>query len=313
MSLGTLCCIREAAAERSDLDPTIGYNYGEVETAHTAGVAAAQRAGSNSVSALFLNPANIAVGRVYHVTAFAHVLPEAQRQTYGAAATDSVSSPIHLAGAAGVTYNLQDSSGIKRRYTDVRFALAFPFSDRFFVGLGGRYLMLRQNGDGPLGDSLASGGLSGLNIVRAFSLDAGTTFKPTPEISLALVGTGLENAGHGFLPTTLGSGVAYGRREFSLEGDLVFDFTTWQETRLRAQTGLDLLLADHYGVRAGYRFDQGAESHALSLGAGYIDRAFAFDLALRRTVAGATSTSIMAGFVVHLDNVGLSPSPSETF
>ena len=80
--------------------------------------------------------------------------------------------------------------------------------------------------------------------------------------------------------SSIGGGAGYGAKQFAIGGDVVADFTTGEESRLRAMLGLELLLADHYGVRGGYRFDEGAKSHALSLGAGYIDRAFIFDVAV---------------------------------
>jgi hypothetical protein len=73
------------------------------------------------------------------------------------------------------------------------------------------------------------------------------------------------------------------------------------------------LLADHYAFRAGYRYDQGAESHALGFGAGYIDRAFLIDFGVRRVVDGASATAIVLGFTYHLESTGLTPSAADSF
>lgn len=304
---------RPAAADQSELDPTIGYNYDEIETARTAATGGAQRALSTSIGALFVNPANVARERVYHLGAFAQLWPEAHRQSYGAAAADSVSSGSHLAAAVGATYNFQDPDGIDRRWTDLRVAFAYPFSDQFSFGLGGRYMWLSQNGLGPLGKSPVSNGLAEQQIVRNFSFDAGATFRPTSELSLALVGTNLSNPGHGFFPTTLGGGIGYGGKQVAVEGDVVADFTSWERTRLRAMGGLEVLLADHYSVRGGYRYDQGASSHALSAGIGYIDRMFILDLGLRRTFTGADATAVVLGFTYHLESAGMTPTMGESF
>jgi len=153
-----------------------------------AGTAGALRASSNSLSALFINPANLAATRVYHLGAFAQIWPEASRQSYGAAAVDSVVSSTRIAGGVGATYNIQDTDGIDRKWTDVRFALAYPIADEFFLGLGGRYTWLYQNGLGPLGTSLASSGLPGARIVRGFSVDAGATLRPNEHFSASIVG-----------------------------------------------------------------------------------------------------------------------------
>lgn len=304
---------RPAHADSSKLDPAIGYNYDEIETGRTAATAGAQRALSTSIGAAFINPANIARERVYHIGAFAQLWPEAKRQSYGAAASDSVSSGSHLAAAAGVTYNFQDPDGIDRRWTDARVAIAYPFSDQFYFGLGGRYLWLSQNGLGPLGLSSVSSGLKGEQIVRNFSFDAGATFRPVPELSLSLVGANLSNPGHGFFPTSLGGGIGYGGKQVALEGDLVADFTTWDATRVRAMAGIETLFADHYSVRGGYRYDQGPGSHALALGTAYIDRMFILDIAVRRTFSGGNATAVVLGFTYHLESSGMTPTMGESF
>jgi hypothetical protein len=300
-------------ADESSLDPVVGYNYDEVEIARHVATAGAQRALSSSVGALFVNPANVASGRVYHIAAFAQIWPEAKRQSYGAAAADSIGSSSNLAGAAGATYNFQDSDGVDRRWTDFRAALAYPFTDKLLFGIGGRYLMLKQNGLGPLGASAASGGTPGEQIVRSFSFDAGATVKPVPEVSLAIVGTSLENPDDGFLPTTLGGGIGFGKKEIAIDVDIVSDFSSYESTTVRAMVGLELLLANRYLLRGGYRYDQGADSHAGAAGAGYVDRAFSIDIGVRRVVSGDTATAVVLGFTYHLDSTGLTPSAGDTF
>src|SRR5262249_39469023 len=158
----------------------VGYNYDEIETPRIAGTGGAQRALSNSVSALFINPANMAVSRVYHLSAFAQIWPEAKRQSYGAGAGGSIVSSQHVAGGLGPTYTIQVPDGVDRKWTVLRFALAYPFSDQFFVGAGGRFMWLAENGDQPLQSSPASQGLKNKDIVRDFSFDLGATVKPVP-------------------------------------------------------------------------------------------------------------------------------------
>jgi hypothetical protein len=302
-----------ARAERSKLDPTIGYNYSEIEIPRHAATAGAQRALSASIGGLFVNPANVAAGDVYHIGAFAQIWPEASRQSYGAAASDSLLSSSGLAGAAGVTYNFQDRDGIDRKWTDVRFALAYPFSEQLYFGLGGRYLWLSQNGVGPLAPSTTTGGLRDENIVETFSFDGGATFKPVPEVSIALVGNNLGNPGHGLLPTSIGGGLGFGSGIVAIEGDVVADFTTYEDTKIRGMAGLELLLADHFALRGGYRYDQGAKSHALGFGAGYIERAFLIDFGVRRVVDGASATAVVLGFTYHLESTGLAPGATDDF
>lgn len=300
-----------ARADGATLPPEVGYNYGQTETPRIAAMGGALRAFSSSADALFINPANMATSRVYHVGALAQIWPEASRQSYGLAIVDSIVSASRLAGGLGGTWTRQDPSGVDRTSYDLRFALAFPFSEHFFLGATGRYLSMRQDGF-PRGlfdlrPSSAAGGLQGKAIVQSITFDAGMTLKPIPELALSIVGTNLTDPGHGFLPLTFGGGVAYGTRDFTVEGDALGDFTTYGETKARAMLGGEYLAGDHFPVRAGYRYDEGAQSHALTGGFGYVDTAYEVDLALQRVIVGERATAIIIGFKYHVESGGLTP------
>jgi hypothetical protein len=302
-----------ARGEESELAPEVGYNYGEIETPRAAALGGAQRAFGNSLTALFQNPANMAATRVYHLGALAQIWPQARRQSYGLGAVDSVVSSTGLAGGLGGTWNAQDPDGLDRQYTDVRFGLAFPFSRQFMLGAAGRYLMLNQDGPGPLDPSLASGGLEDERIVKTVTFDAGFSLRPSRELAIGLVGSNLSNPGHGFLPTSVGGGAGFGSDDFTIEADVLSDFTTWDSTTIRAMAGAEYLAADRYPLRLGYRFDEGAESHAVSGGLGYIDRAFAAEISVRQVVSGVSATAVVLGFSYHLEATGVTPSPGDGF
>jgi opacity protein-like surface antigen len=302
-----------AGAEPSKLPPDYGYNYGEIETARIAGTAGAVRTFSNSITALFVNPANLAAARVYHLGAFAQIYPEASRQSYGVGAVDSIVSSARVAGGVGATWNFQDLDGVNRKWTDLRFGLAYPISDQFFMGVGGRYMWLSQDGVGPLGTSLASSGLADKKIVRGFAFDAGLTMKASKNLSMSLVGTNLNNPDHGFQPTTVGGGAGLAFGDFSGEVDVVADFTSWSKTTLRPMAGLEGLFADHVAARLGYKYDAGAVNHTLAIGAGWVDKAFDVDASLHRSVSGPGVTAIVFGFSYHLEATGLTPSANDGF
>jgi hypothetical protein len=295
------------------LPPEVGYNYNEIETARVAAKGGADRALGNSVSALFTNPANMATARVYHAAALVQIWPEASRQTYGVAAVDSVGSSSRIAGGLGATWTRQDPDGVDRTASDLRFAFAYPLSDRLFVGAGGRFMWLTQNGQGPLKPSLASSGLNGDRIVKNFAFDLGLTLRAGEGFSFALVGNNLNGADTSFQPLSLGGGIGFAREKFGLEANMVADLATWNETRLRAMLGGELLLGEHAVLRGGYRYDDGAKSHAGSLGFGYIDKAFSADLGVRRVVVGDIATAVMLSFTYHVESTGLTPTPSETW
>ena len=319
LAFGALVCIsascvtQRARADKNGTPPEVGYNYQEIETPRITATNGANRALSSSTEALFNNPANMSASRVYHLNALAQIWPESGRQSYGVAAVDSVGSSARVAGGLGATYNTQDTSGINRKWTDIRFAMSYPFSDQLYLGIGGRYLRLKQNGQGPLGPSVASSGLSGEYIVSGLSFDAGATFKPTEGLALSVVGVNLNNPGNTFQPTSVGGGVGFGIDSFSLEGDVLGDFTTWDKTKMRAMLGGEFLAGDHFPLRAGYRFDEGAKSHSLSAGLGYVDTAFGAEIAVRRVVSGDKATAIVFGFSYHLDSGGLTQGENDTF
>ncbi|HMJ10087.1 MAG TPA: hypothetical protein VK524_01715 [Polyangiaceae bacterium] len=311
--------VRPALAEPSDLPPEVGFNYGEIETPRITAMGGAMRAMGNSLEGLFLNPANMAASRVYHLGVSAQIWPEAARQSYGAGIVDSIVSRTRVAGGVGGTWNLQDPDGVERQSTDLRFALAFPFAEQFLVGLGGRYLWLKQDGFwegyGSMPPSAASSGLEDEQIVKAFAFDAGITVKPSEQFAVSVVGANLNNPNNGFQPTSVGGGIGFGTEDFTVEADVLTDFTTWDETTVRAMGGLEVLLADRFPIRAGYRYDQGVASHALSLGAGYVDRTFAAEVGVRRTLTpeDVAATAIVFGFKYHLESAGLTPDTGDTF
>ncbi|MCS6899753.1 MAG: hypothetical protein RMJ98_06445 [Myxococcales bacterium] len=296
-------------AEPSSLPPELGWNYGDQETPRTAALGGASRAIGTDLNAMFINPAAIAASRVYHLGALVQVWPQARRQSYGLAAVDSATGRL-AAGISGF-YTVQDSEGLRRKATDGRLALAFPLSEQLLVGVAGKYLKLRQDGLGPLGVSLASGGLSQEPIIHGFTFDAGITVRPSNFLSIGLVGANLTNPGDGFRPLGVGGGIGIGKREFSLEGDVAADFTTFQKTTLRYMVGGELLAAGSYPLRLGYRFDQFLKNHALSGGLGYIDRQFCIEASVRHSVSGDRSTGIFFGFQIFLEGMGLARSADD--
>ncbi len=320
MALPTIACAcacifssTVVRAEPSKLPPEVGYNYGEVETGSAAAKGGADRALGTSVSALFDNPANMVRSRVYHAAALVQIWPEASRQSYGVGAVDSVGSSSRVAGGIGANWTRQDPDGVDRTATDLRFALAYPLSDKLFVGAGGRFLWLSENGQGPLKPSLASSGLDGERIVKNFTVDLGLALRASDNLSFALVGNNLNGADNGFQPLSLGGGIGYVKDNVGLEGDVVADLATWNQTRVRAMLGGEILFGEHAIVRAGYRYDDGRKNHAGSLGLGYIDKAFSADLGVRRVVSGDNATAVVLTFTYHVESTGLTPTPSETW
>ncbi|MBN2197538.1 MAG: hypothetical protein JW751_32465 [Polyangiaceae bacterium] len=300
-----------AHAEPDEVPLEVGYDYGEFAQPRGAAMGGAIRAFGNSLDALYSNPANVVGTRVYHLGGAAQFSPTAHRSTYGAGIVDSVTSRVG-AGIGG-QYFLQTPEHLDRSGVDLRVALAVPVSDLLRVGVLGRHLWLKEDGRGPLGPSRASAGLQERHIVKAFSFDAGVTLLPVKGLAIAVVGQNLTNADHGFLPLTAGGGIGFGTQDVTVEADAVADFRTWERTTVRAMGGFEFLAADHYPLRVGYRFDQGAESHAACAGIGYLERAFSASVSLRQVVAGDRTTTVFLGFEYHLESTDRTPTPADGY
>lgn len=306
-----LVATRSAHAEPSPLPPEVGYARGELESARSSAMGGALRALGNSLDGLYSNPANMAATRVYHIGGVAQIWPQAGRQSYGGAAVDSILNPQRIAGGLAVTSTDLDPNGLNRSAWDFRLGLALPFSEQVFFGATVKHLDVTQDGhpSDALAPSRAAGGLPKESILRQTSLDAGLTVRPIPELALAVVGVNITNPKTALMPTLIGGGIGFGNADFSIEGDVNFDFTTYDKTKLQIGAGGEFLLMGQVPLRGGYVYDQAFSRQAVSMGAGYLANEFAVDATLRLSVAGPTATAIIIGLRYHLDGAGIVTAP----
>lgn len=300
-----------AQADPSTTTIEQGYELGETQHPRSIAMGGAQQAWGGSTSALFLNPANLPLYRVYHLEAIATFSPEARRQSYGGAIADSSTS--RMAGGFGGTWSQLDPDGIKRSWTDLRLSLAYPIGDRLSVGMAGRYLRVDQRANaGALGTSRASGGTKDDPIVSEFTFDAGLAVSITEQIRLGLTGRNLTAPGHGLMPLGTAGGIGYSNGTFTVEVDELLDFTTFGGVRGRTMVGAEYLAADRFPIRAGYRFDAGMKTHAIGLGAGYVDKRFSLEIGGRRdVVADHPATTISVGIRFFIDSAGAGSGSGE--
>ena len=269
----------------------------------------AQSALGASTTAIYDNPANLPIARVYHFEGIASVSPEARRQSYGGAVVDSNTS--RLAGGFAGTWNIMDPDGIHRTWTDLRLSLAYPLGDKISAGITGRYLRAAQSlASGPFGQSLASDGTGGAPLLNNFTFDVGATLMPTNGVRIGLVGKNLTNPGSGLAPTLLKGGVGYFNDTFSIEADGLADFTTWTRVRGRLMVGGEFFVAQHFPIRAGYRYDDGMRTHAVSAGGGYVDRKWSFEISARRDVVGDNPATMLSAAIRYFYEAGAT-SPAD--
>ncbi len=270
-----------ARADSMTTSPEQAYDLGEPETARSVGMGGALDALGVSTTSLFLNPANVALARVYHLEALGEYSPEAKRDTIGAAIVDSVLGKV--AGGVSGTFSRYDPSNIHRVWTDLRGALGATAGDHFAFGATLRWLHVNQaTGTGPFGPSLASGGTSDSPIFNSFTIDLGATVTVVDGLRIGVTGHNLTNPGTAVAPTTGSAGIGYQAPTWALELDGLLDFTTWGSTRGRVMAGGEVFLADRWALRAGWRYDAGTTISSPSAGVGYIDPSWSVEIGVRR-------------------------------
>lgn len=288
---GSLAATSSASANPSTTSPEQGFDLGEVQHPRSVAMGGARTALGSSTNALWGNPANLPLTRVYHFEGLATWGPEARRQSYGGAVVDSATNRI--AGGFGGTWSVTDPDVVRRQWTDLRLTLAYPLVDRFSVGATGRYLRVNQSvSAGPLGDSLVSGGTRGAAVFNTATVDLGVTAVPLDGLRIGLVGKNLSNPGTGVAPTLMLGGVGYQNGIVSVEAEGMADFTTHGRTSGRFMFGAEVFLANHVPLRAGYRFDEGTRVHTVSGGVGYVDRAWSVELGIRRDVSASYPSTL---------------------
>ncbi len=311
-----------AAAEPDPFNPErlptpVLYGYGENETTRSGAMGGALRGLGSGTSALFLNPAAMTATRVYHIEAQAQLAPEAGRQLYTANVVDSVTG--RLAGAASITGGFVDPNATHRSLIDVRVAFAYPVSDRFSIGLGGRWLKLNQEAvtapftldgiSGGLGDPAGKRG-SRFSFVNALTFDVGLNVRLGDNVYLAAAGQNLTYPKNALLPTTVGGGLGFGNANLSIEADGIADLTSWGKPTARLMIGGEYLAGDHVPIRLGYRFDQGAKLHTLSAGLGYIASEFSIEGTVKRTLSDPGVTTMIFSVAYFLESSGLTRAQS---
>ncbi len=287
-------------------------HYGQSETARITALGGAIRSVGGGTAGIFLNPAGIALTRLYHVEGILQATPEVGRIMGGGVVVDSIMNRYGLAGGLAVQYGILDVDGVDWSALDVRIGLAFPISERLFIGVAPRYASLSQGSELPPPEGAGAGEIGTLHL-HAFTFDAGLIVKPTESLHVSVVGQNITSTHRGTYPTTIGGGIGYGTELFSLEFDAIGDLNSYEGATARLMGGAELVLAEYFPVRLGYSFDQGASIHALSGGLGYVGREFSVEASVRRTLSSPGATTIVVGLAYHLESSGLIKAATEGY
>jgi hypothetical protein len=290
------------ATSPSAVTPEVGYDEGTIQGPRAIGMGGALNALGTSTEALYLNPANLPLARNYHFELLGSYMPEAERYSVGGAVVDSSSS--RLAGGFAGSGSCQDCfamDGLHRNFTDIRLGVAYPFGNVISIGGIVRYVHVDQGiAIGPFSGgggvpSLASDGTANGAVLSTFTLDAGITVSPIPQLRFGVVGHNLTDPGTGLAPTTLAGGVGYAGGVFALEADMLGDFTTYGHAVGRFMIGGEVFLGQHFPLRIGYRYDGGASTDGIYGGVGYISKQWGIELGGGGDVYSPHANSLIFG------------------
>ncbi|MBN1769883.1 MAG: hypothetical protein JXB32_01375 [Deltaproteobacteria bacterium] len=249
-------------------------------TPRSLGMADAQAGGGVATTAMFSNPAGIALGRVFHTEGWWAFANDLGRHVAGVAATDST-TPV--AGGIGFTYTYTGLEAEQSNYYDVRTGIAMQFADLIAVGVNLKYVRV----DYAEGLTLPHGSLND------FSLDAGAMFT-YDRFFVGVTGTNLTNLDHPMAPLMLvtGAGLSVGPARF--EFDASFDWSSYDEQQdlgMKYAVGGEVLIADAFVLRAGYSYEDVPDVHGIAAGIGYVNTDLALDFGFQQDLSGVRSDS----------------------
>lgn len=263
-----------AARAQAELVRSIGTET----TPRSTGMADALTASGISTAAVFLNPAGVALGSLFHAEGWYGYANDLSQHVVGVAAVDST-TPV--GGGLGFTYTYTGLQAEESNHYDVRAALAMPLADVAAVGVNLKYVRV----------DYAEVVVDSPGFLNDFSLDAGAMVMIDP-FFFGVVGTNLTDLDHPLAPMalTLGAGVTIGTGR--LEFNTTFDWSSYDEVEpmgMKYALGGEILLADVLVLRAGYRFEDVPNVHGITAGIGYVDPNGALDFGFQQDLSGVRS------------------------
>ena len=272
-------------------DPSLIPTEDTLDTTYGLGMGSGARAGATGTSALAYNNSNMAAIPTYHVEAFSQIIPGSKSNggtywTIGSSVTDSTTS---MKLALGTSFR-GVSSGQNRRYRgwDWRSGIGVQAIPQLGIGLGFRWAQLRSDWvDGErVGPSF-----------NGITIDASITITPIPWVKISGLGYNLIRTYSALAPQMAGGSVALTPvEEFTIGGDILVDFSTFQRNEITACGGLTYIAGEMVPLRFGYRRDRGRDLNQLTAGIGFNRNKIAVEGALRQDIGGRKETYLLFMF-----------------
>ena len=247
------------------------------EGARLLGLAEAQRALTSGNDSIYVNPAGIAISKMY--SAEANYLDDfrGSDRRVNASVIDSQAGPV--AGGLAYTYYKRrpDSSTndtVRSEAHRVELSTAMQLAEGFAFGVTSRYMNVKRTVNDEKDDELS------YNI---FTLDAGIQWRIWQGLSVGLVGYNLTNSSKEEIPISWGAGLGWQFGAFSAEADVRYNAKVGNPT---FSFGAGYVIAEYVPLRAGVSYDRRAKTVAISAGLGFVLDRLHIDVGYRQLVNG---------------------------
>ena len=258
------------------------------ESTRSMAMGSGARASALGTAAITHNPANLSLGQLYHIEAFAFFSAMQNYWAFGSAVADSITNRL----AAGMSFRGIIGNG-NRDYSgyDGRLSFGLPIVSQIALGVSGRFMQVK-----------ASDAQSGRSTLTAFTMDAALRVTPITGLNIALLGYNFIPTDSSLAPIQLGGSLGYSYENvFSIGGDFLVDLTTYDELSYIFGGGVEYFAGNMVPIRVGYRGDSGRELHQFTASVGYVSQQFSVDFALRQDVQpGTKETELQLAIRYHV-------------
>lgn len=268
------------------------------------------RAAPTGASALFLNPAGMAMLRHYAVEAFYDFHVRKNGHNAHSSVVDSVASKWV---AAGLYYNLtvmrpdlyersrEKKMTLKIDGHETGIALAVPLGSRFFLGATVKYTYFKAKATVDNPDPEAEEDTTEVTVdkINNVGVDVGAIVIITKGLTFGVTGMNLVPQKSTHAPMQLGMGLAYSYQTyFSVAFDVLLDFTSEDRVIVDYYGGAEGFFANKFAVRAGTFHRALTGGTFVTAGFGYVNPKAAVDIFLVQQVDQGVETRL--GFAVKM-------------
>lgn len=272
--------------------PATGAAQEYISGARPAGTGQAFTSIATGPSGIYHNPAGVPMANMYAVGGNYQFQPSGS--ILNASIVDSKTNPKVTAGA-GYSYLLDHGDSNAASGHDIRLALAVPaLEKRFSVGVGGRYLILDDDGT---------------EFARGFTLDGGVIVRILENLHAGVAGKNLIDICsrpvrcRGVAPRTIAGGISYGRSTaFQLSSDVELDLNSEEENiNLEYQFGAEYMAGGSVPLRIGYRHLTLDTSNHVTAGVGWRSARFGADASVDLNVNDISAVTAATSFAIYFN------------